>query len=176
MTAGLIGRMSGHVDHAERVITDVQGHFTSESDHRHVRFVIFQQIRLVWSKGRDARNMCSQIGAEDSRSDALLRNYRNVKKRVAGPVVAVRLGVDDITEPSAPLDLAFQAHGVARLVRRIDQYNAVRSRYDAVVGALKLGLHEYISCELLHASPILTASCHPERQRRNLLCPCASKP
>jgi hypothetical protein len=40
--SGLIGRMPGHVDHAKRMVTDVQRHFTIESDHRQVWFVIFQ--------------------------------------------------------------------------------------------------------------------------------------
>jgi hypothetical protein len=80
----------------------------------------------------------------------LLRDDRHVEKSIARPMIAMRLGVDDVPEQSAPFDLALQAHGVARLVRRVDQYNTVGSRNDAVIGTLKLSLDEHIGGNLLH--------------------------
>jgi hypothetical protein len=101
--------------------------------------------------------MSTQISAEDSGSHSLLRDDGSVEERVAGPVIAMGLGVDDVPELSAPLDLAFQPHSVARLVRRIDQDDAVRRHNDAVISAFQLGLNKNISRELFHASPTLPA-------------------
>ena len=60
-------------------------------------------------------------------------------------MVAVGLGVDDVAEAATPLDLPFESHGVARLMRRVDQNEAVRSHHQAMIRALQSGLCEYVS-------------------------------
>src|SRR4029434_3199024 len=102
-------------------------------------------------KGGDARNVRGQVSAKNSGSHSLLRNYRNVEERVPGPVISMGLGVDDVDAPAAPLDLPFQPHRIARLVRRVDQNEAIRSRHEAVIGALEPGLHENVSRKLFHS-------------------------
>jgi hypothetical protein len=128
----------------ESMVAHMQGHFTLKRDHRRVGFIVFQKLRLVRSERRHARNVRGQISAQDARSHSLLRDYRNVEERVPGPVVTVGLGVDDVAESAAPLDLPIQPHGIAGLVRRIDQNDAVRSHHEAMIGAFESGLHEDI--------------------------------
>ena len=133
--------MAGHVNHMEGVIAHMQGHLALKRDHRRIGFIVFQKFRLVRSEGGHARNMRGQISAEDARSHSFLRDHGNVEERVPGPVVAVGLGVDDVAEPATPLDLPFQPHGVAGLVRRVDQNDAVGSHHEAVIGTLEFGFY-----------------------------------
>ena len=49
-----------------------------------------------------------------------------------------------------PLDLAFEPERIARLVRRVDQNDAVRSDHDAMIRALQTGFDEDVGGQLLH--------------------------
>src|SRR5207302_914425 len=86
---------------------------------------------------------------------AFVSDHRYVEESIARPMIAVRLGVDDITEATEPLDLPFQPHSVARLMRRVDQHQPIRSRDDPVISTLQPGLNEYVGCQLFHDIPLI---------------------
>ena len=82
---------------------------------------------------------------------AAVRDDGHVEERVAGPVVAVRLRVDDVAQlPAAPRDLGLELQRVARLVRAVDHDDAVGRRHEAVVAAADFRFDEQIAGELLH--------------------------
>src|SRR6185503_21231063 len=55
-----------------------------------------------------------------------------------------------VAQPAMPADLAFEPHRVARLVRRVDQNDAVGCRDEAVIRSLEFGFDEYVGRQLLH--------------------------
>src|SRR5262249_4998482 len=101
----------------------------------------------------DARDVRRQIGRQDARAYALVGDDGDVEVRVAGPVVAVGLGVEDVAQPAALLEVGPQPHRVAGLVRGVDQHEAVRGGDEAVIGPAEPGLDEDVPGQLLHGVP-----------------------
>jgi hypothetical protein len=69
-------------------------------------------------------------------------------------MIAMRFGVDDIAQLAEPLYFCFQAYGVARLMRRVDEHDAVGRGHNAVIGTLFLSFDDHVRCELLHKPPL----------------------
>ena len=101
----LIRGVSRHVDHLKGVIAHVQGHAVLESDNRCVGAIARKQRRLLRPEGGYARHVRLHIGIEDARAHTLMSNHRHIEKRVAGPMVAMRLSVDDVAQLAAFGDL-----------------------------------------------------------------------
>ena len=104
----LVQRVARHVDHLEGVVAYVQGHRVLEGDDRRVGLVALQQRRLLRAEGTDAGGVLGHVGVQDAGADALVGDNRRVEEGVAGPVVAVGLGVDDVAQQSPFLNLGLQ--------------------------------------------------------------------
>ena len=63
---GLGEGVTGHADHAERVVAHVQPHLVLEGDHRRIGPVALQQGRLLGPEGGHARHVLLHVGAEDA--------------------------------------------------------------------------------------------------------------
>jgi hypothetical protein len=80
-------------------------------------------------------------------------DHRGVEERVGRAVIAVGLGVEDVAERAAPLDLRLEAERVARLVRAVDQDEAVGREDEAVVRAALFRLDQNVGREVLMGRP-----------------------
>ena len=147
--------MSGHVDHLEGVVADPQGHVVLERDHGRIGSVALEQCRFLRPEGADAGNVLVHVGVEYARANALVGDDRGVEKRVTGPVVAVGLGVDNVTQQPALLYFRLQPHGCAGFVGTVDHHDAIGRGHEAEVAATDVSLHPYIAGELFHLlSPV----------------------
>jgi len=66
-----------------------------------------------------------QIRATDTGAHTFVGDGGDVIEGIAGPVIAVRLGIQDVTDAAPPLEIRLQAEGITRLVQRVDHDDTV---------------------------------------------------
>ena len=145
----LVSGMPGHVNHLNGVVANVQGHTVLEGNNRGVGCVTFHQLGLVGSEAGYPLDVLLHIGFQDAAPDSFLGDDRHVEERVPGPVIAVGLGVDDVTQLSPLCDLRLQFHGVGRAVGTVEHDDAVGSGEEPEVTTHTAGVREYVTGDLL---------------------------
>ncbi|MDQ3829294.1 MAG: hypothetical protein M3361_08295 [Candidatus Tectomicrobia bacterium] len=87
-----------------------------------------QQLGLLGAERRRPCHMLRHVGIENARPDPLVRDDRHIKEGIPCPVVAVRLGVDDLAQLAMAGNLRLQFHGVTRFMRAVDHRDAIGGR------------------------------------------------
>ena len=147
---GLVKGVAWHVNHLEGVVTDVQGHAVAKGYDRSVRRVVLQQGRLVRTHTGHPGNVLFQVGIQDPLTDTLVSDDRHVEVGIAGPVVAVGFGVDDVEQFAVFGDFLLELQGIAGLLGAVDHYNAFRRYHETMVATPNLGFREYAAANLFH--------------------------
>jgi hypothetical protein len=101
MRSPLIHRVARHVDHVECVIPHVQRHTLLERDHRRVGTIACEELRFVRTERCHTRNVFLHVRREDALAYTFVRDHRHVEERVAGPMITVRFGIDDVAQIAA---------------------------------------------------------------------------
>ena len=94
--------------------------------------------------------MFVEVGVEDALADAVVGDNRGVEVGVAGPVVAVGFGVDDVAEGAVFGDFGFEFEGVAGLLGAVNHHDAFGGDHEAVIAAPDLGFGKDAGSKLLH--------------------------
>ena len=105
------------------------------------------------SESSNAHHVLFHVGVEDALPHTLVGDDRGVEECVAGPMVAVGLGVDDVAKFAPVLQLCFELQGVAGFVRTVNHHDAVGSCDEAVIATSNLVFHKHVGCNLFHGVP-----------------------
>ena len=157
----LIEGVAGHVNHLEGVVADVHGHGVAEGDHWKIGSVIFQQRRLVRPECADSGGMLGHVSVQHAGADPFVGDDGGVEEGVAGPMVAVGLGIDDVAEQSSLPDLRLQPYRRGGLVGAVNHDDAVGGGHESKVATSSLGFNPNIAGYLFHADSPCWVACVP---------------
>ena len=78
---------------------------------------------------------------------------RRVKVGIAGPVIAVRFGVNNVAQLALLLNFGVELNGVAGKLGTVYHHDTIGRGYIPEIAPSDLGLHENIAGDLLHHKP-----------------------